>query len=153
VQLTAQAVAADRTLVNLAADHDPAAPGTGGWATGRGRGRCRPRQRLRPHQARIVRHPTQHHGTAMQALAASVEGIKNALPLQPMALRQSQGAQTARRARPRRRRDLITRRPVWLRMRTRKPETRLRFRLVPSRVRLVIGVSAVSASRSSYRQR
>ena len=49
--------------------------------------------------------------------------------------------QAARRARPRLRRVRITRRPVWERIRTRKPETRLRLRLVPPRVRLVITVS------------
>ena len=46
--------------------------------------------------------------------------------------------QAARRERPRLRRVRITRRPVWERMRTRKPETRLRLRLVPPRVRFVI---------------
>ncbi len=34
----------------------------------------------------------------------------------------------------------MTRRPVWRRMRTRKPLTRLRLRLVPSSVRLVMVV-------------
>lgn len=48
------------------------------------------------------------------------------------------GPQTANRARPRRRRARTTRRPVWVRMRTLKPETRLRLRLVPSKVRLVM---------------
>ena len=48
--------------------------------------------------------------------------------------------QTARRDRPRLRRVRITRRPVWERMRTRKPETRFRLRLVPPRVRFVITV-------------
>ena len=48
--------------------------------------------------------------------------------------------QTARRERPRLRRVRITRRPVWDRMRTRKPETRFRLRLVPPRVRFVITV-------------
>ena len=48
--------------------------------------------------------------------------------------------QTAKRARPRLRRVRIRRLPVWVRMRTRKPDTRLRLRLVPSRVRLVMGL-------------
>lgn len=48
--------------------------------------------------------------------------------------------QTASRARPRLRRLRMTRRPVWRRMRTRKPLTRLRLRLVPSSVRLVMVV-------------
>ena len=48
--------------------------------------------------------------------------------------------QTARRDRPRLRRVRITRRPVWERMRTLKPETRFRLRLVPPRVRFVMTV-------------
>ncbi len=47
---------------------------------------------------------------------------------------------TVRRARPLRRRALITRRPVAVLMRARKPDVRLRLRLVPSRVRFVIGL-------------
>ena len=47
--------------------------------------------------------------------------------------------QTDRRERPRLRRLRITRRPVCVRMRTLKPETRLRLRLVPPRVRFVMG--------------
>lgn len=47
-------------------------------------------------------------------------------------------AQTASRTRPRLRRLRITRRPVWDLMRTRNPLTRLRLRLVPSSVRLVM---------------
>ncbi len=47
---------------------------------------------------------------------------------------------TAKRARPLRRRARTTRRPVWVRIRTLKPETRLRFRLVPSSVLLVMGL-------------
>ncbi len=43
-------------------------------------------------------------------------------------------------SRPLLRRALITRRPVAERIRARKPEVRFRFRLVPSRVRLVITV-------------
>ena len=46
--------------------------------------------------------------------------------------------QAASRERPRLRRVRITRRPVWERMRTRKPDTRLRLRLVPPSVRFVI---------------
>ena len=48
--------------------------------------------------------------------------------------------QTARRERPRLRRVRITRLPVWERMRTLKPETRFRWRLVPPRVRFVMTV-------------
>ena len=51
---------------------------------------------------------------------------------------QGSEAQTASLIRPRLRLVRITRRPVWERMRTLKPETRLRLRLVPPRVRLVI---------------
>lgn len=46
--------------------------------------------------------------------------------------------QTASWTRPRLRRLRMTRRPVWLRMRTRNPLIRLRLRLVPSSVRLVM---------------
>lgn len=45
---------------------------------------------------------------------------------------------TASRARPLLRRALMTRCPVLVRIRTRKPEVLLRLRLVPSRVRLVM---------------
>ena len=55
--------------------------------------------------------------------------------------------QTARRARPRLRRERMTRRPVWLRIRTRKPDTRLRLRLVPSRVRLVMAPARLRLQR------
>lgn len=51
--------------------------------------------------------------------------------------------QTASWARPRLRRLRMTRRPVWDLMRTLKPLTRLRLRLVPSSVRLVM-VAVVS---------
>ena len=56
--------------------------------------------------------------------------------------------QTARRLRPRLRRVRITRRPVCERMRTRNPETRLRLRLVPPRVRFVM----MDCRRPTYRQ-
>ena len=49
-------------------------------------------------------------------------------------------AQTASLIRPRLRLVRMTRRPVWERMRTLKPETRFRLRLVPPRVRFVITV-------------
>ena len=49
------------------------------------------------------------------------------------------------RARPRLRRVRITRRPVWERIRTRKPETRFLLRFVPPRVRLVMDVSWLPA--------
>ena len=52
---------------------------------------------------------------------------------------QSERCQTERRDLPRLRRLRITRRPVWVRILTLKPETRLRLRLVPPRVRFVIG--------------
>lgn len=45
---------------------------------------------------------------------------------------------TDNRARPFLRRALITRRPVWLRIRALKPDVRFRLRQVPSRVRFVI---------------
>ncbi|AII47109.1 hypothetical protein KR49_11975 [Synechococcus sp. KORDI-49] len=57
--------------------------------------------------------------------------------------------QTASRERPRFLRVRITRRPVWERMRTRKPDTRLRLRLVPPRVRLVISVVWLPADQNS----
>jgi hypothetical protein len=69
-----------------------------------------------------------------------------------MALGQGHGVrgdQTARRARPRRRRARIKRRPVWVRMRTRKPETRLRLRLVPSNVRFVMVLTDQPATLSA----
>ncbi len=47
-------------------------------------------------------------------------------------------SQTERRDLPRLRRLRITRRPVWVRILTLKPETRLRLRLVPPRVRFVM---------------
>ena len=78
---------------------------------------------------------------AVVALAETVQTVDGPMAPQPMALRQGHGAagaQTANRARPRRRRARISRRPVWVRIRTRKPETRLRLRLVPSNVRLVM---------------
>lgn len=53
-------------------------------------------------------------------------------------LPQTVSSQTASRARPRLRRLRMTRRPVWHLMRTRNPLTRLRLRLVPSSVRLVM---------------
>ena len=53
--------------------------------------------------------------------------------------------QAAKRDRPRLRRVRITRRPVCERMRTRKPETRLRFRLVPPKVRLVMDLPRLPA--------
>ena len=44
------------------------------------------------------------------------------------------------------RRVRITRRPVWERIRTRKPETRFLLRFVPPRVRLVMDVSWLPAN-------
>lgn len=46
--------------------------------------------------------------------------------------------ETERRTRPFARRALMTFRPFLVRIRTRKPDTRFLFRLVPSKVRFVI---------------
>lgn len=86
----------------------------------------------------------------MKPRPGSVEMVKNRGSTEAMVPRKYHGKrtqipQTASCDRPRLRRLRMTRRPVWLRMRTRNPLTRLRLRLVPSSVRLVI-VALVSCA-------
>lgn len=57
---------------------------------------------------------------------------------------------TDNRARPFRRRALMTRCPFLVRIRARKPEVLLRLRLVPSSVRLVIGAYSASQKATVY---
>jgi hypothetical protein len=125
------AIALHCTLAHLAADHHPQAKLSLKLAWGFAK------------QLRCCFGNTKLEQALLKALSALIEVLKNSSAAQTMLLRQNHSSvklldQTARRARPRLRRVRITRRPVWVRMRTRKPETRLRLRLVPPRVRLVI---------------
>jgi hypothetical protein len=129
MQTAAQAVPHHGTPAHLAAHNDTAAPrrrGRGAVGRGEQRNGCR-------------KHP-KHKMGAVQTATPAVQSLEHPHPPQPMALGQGHTAvdQTASRARPRRRRARTTRRPVWVRMRTRNPDTRLGLRLVPSNVRLVM---------------
>lgn len=129
MQTAAQAVPNHGAPADLAAHHDTAAPGRrGSGAVGRGE------------QLDALRKNPQHKVGAVQTATSAVQSLEHPHPPQPVALGQGHTAvdQTASRARPRRRRARTTRRPVWVRMRTRNPDTRLRLRLVPSNVRLVM---------------
>jgi len=134
VKQAPQTIASYGAFAHLAAHHHRAAPGA--WAAvavGRGK------------EFGLSLEQAQHHHLSVEATPLAVEPIEGSLPPQPMPLWQRHRpcpAQTARRARPRRRRVRITRRPVWLRIRTRKPDTRLRLRLVPSRVRFVMTLAS-----------
>ena len=85
----------------------------------------------------------------MVTTGVAVKAVKATLPLSRIEVGSAIGCAVETRKlasdsepdRPRLRRVRITRRPVCERIRTRKPETRLRFLLVPPRVRLVIAAS------------
>ena len=140
VKQAPKTVASYGAFAHLAAYHHGAAPGA--WdavAVGRGK------------EFGLGLEQAQHHQLAVEATPLAIEPIEGVFPPQPMPLWQGHRpcrAQTARRERPRRRRVRITRRPVWLRIRTRKPDTRLRLRLVPSRVRFVMTFASQPATLS-----
>ena len=79
VELPAQAIAVHRPFVDLGADHDPTAPGTGSVLIGTGR-----------YQAVLGGHPAQHHGLTVNSPPPLVQGIKDPLAPQPVSLGQGQ---------------------------------------------------------------